>query len=373
MSYSTGFIATPFGRTFQDPSIIGVPTYAHTNSQPNIMPVLFSSQNRPNSKFEISPQGVLLRSTSTSSKEGSSLQSIKVDPSGIIIQTRPRTYDELFSYSYDERGSDPSVEPVSSLPELRTTDVDPDPDFGISQEWLLNQRQGDTYDQIPERNEGYPEENDPAFLYQWTNEAPTYEYNQLPNLKVTPITGLDEEYLRLLEYADEQSKDLEDKSIDTYYNQGILVQSPITPTPLSVPRISTNSSIPRIPMTGSVPGVSVSVPRISMTGSVPGASISVPRIPMSGSVPGVSVSVPRIPMSGSVPGVLVSVPRIPMSGSVPGVLVSVPKIPMSGSVPGVLVSVPKIPITGSTPTIYGKTRDRPIIPKVNIPILTLVY
>ena len=208
MSYFNRFVATPSGRTFQDLSITKVPTY--TRIIPNIHANIHSPYT---SKYKISHQGVIIK---TENSESSSIDDNSVLPliveSGVIIQSRPSSYYQMASYLYDEA----SDEPVPQLPSLRSTDPDPDPEFGISQEWLLNQRQGDEYDQIPERKDDYSEAEDPAIFYLWTNRTPIYNYNQLPNLKPTPITGLDDEFKRMQEYALNQEQETEDKLPQQY-------------------------------------------------------------------------------------------------------------------------------------------------------------
>ena len=203
MSYVNRFINIPFGRTFQDPSITGVLTYENTDSFdiPKEVKMLQSSSSANNSTFDILADGSLVK---VFGKE----VYYREDSSDIIAQYRPKNTEEFLSFSYNERGFDPDSPPLYPLKELglknSDSDFGTDPEFGIDQEWLLNQRQGDDYSQITERNQGYPESNDPGSLYQWINKKPDYSYNQLPDPNPYPITGQDEEFLKLLEYSNDQ-------------------------------------------------------------------------------------------------------------------------------------------------------------------------
>lgn len=75
---------------------------------------------------------------------------------------------------------------------------DPDPNYGIEQEWLIFQRQGDQYDRLPEYNP-----------YRFEQVDTTYD--KLPIL--TPFKwspDVDDEYERLVDYKNTQELENED-------------------------------------------------------------------------------------------------------------------------------------------------------------------
>jgi hypothetical protein len=81
---------------------------------------------------------------------------------------------------------------------------DADPDFGIEQEWLLFQRQGDEYDRLPE----YVPDQERAVLEQYNvpsnsslNQGVAWGPLPYPNFVTTPG---DDEYKQLLEYQKTQ-------------------------------------------------------------------------------------------------------------------------------------------------------------------------
>lgn len=95
---------------------------------------------------------------------------------------------------------------------------DTDPGYGISQEWLIFQRQGDQYDRIAEWNPDLVE---------------GYNYDKLPNLN--PYQGnevIDYEYERLLEYQEDQEQE-EDEQEEEYIQQPQIITSELI---ISVPQ-----------------------------------------------------------------------------------------------------------------------------------------
>lgn len=102
-----------------------------------------------------------------------------------------------------------------SVPQILNSDpddVDPDPNYGIEQEWLLFQRQGDQYDRIAEWREEPDEADAEDYNLQGVSTLNDgYAWGPLPLPTIPdPLAryGYDVEYQQLLEY--QQNQDDED-------------------------------------------------------------------------------------------------------------------------------------------------------------------
>lgn len=88
---------------------------------------------------------------------------------------------------------------------------DTDPDYGISQEWLLNNRQGDNYDRVPEWTQTVEiddRERNNEQGYTTLNRGRIW-YG-IPRPQILPPSASYQEYERLMEYAQMQMEDGQD-------------------------------------------------------------------------------------------------------------------------------------------------------------------
>lgn len=120
----------------------------------------------------------------------------------IIIQTRPKNI--IYQYNnIEDKFQPPDID-------LFSEDIKLDPNYGASQQWLLNNRQGDQYDRLPEWIQ------DPIIAdaedYNLPGETTLNRgmvWGPLPKINPIPTTKLDE-YNRLLEYAQTQIEEQSD-------------------------------------------------------------------------------------------------------------------------------------------------------------------
>lgn len=243
-SYVDNFIALPVGRTFEDERITKVPPV-----EQNLTPSLESPIYNPEIVDEEIDIPILISGD-------------------IIIQTRPSTYNQFVALFDDDRGENPDYEP-NILPEFEHFDDYNllDHEWGPVETYLLSYRQGDELYWLPERNDGYPEQNDPIIFYQWTNREPGYSYKLLPpRIKPFSIPNLDEEYYKLQEYDEEQRQELEDYDEDqsTLINIKVpIVKRPVTPKYLK--SVLSKITPPNTPRTIIPPSSTIYIPPLIMT------------------------------------------------------------------------------------------------------------
>lgn len=116
-----------------------------------------------------------------------------IDTQPVLIQKRPYLIPE-----YEDR-----IIPIVKKPD--DSRFDTDPDYTISQDWLLNNRQGDQYDRLPERRP-YPElANETAYnLPGVTTLNRGRVWYGLPIIPKIPNSPFYEKYQEALEYSQTQ-------------------------------------------------------------------------------------------------------------------------------------------------------------------------
>jgi hypothetical protein len=118
-----------------------------------------------------------------------------IDTQPMLVQTRPNIvqdyeYKPIIEQPVDDGGFDKQF--------------NTDPEFGLPQEWLLFQRQGDEYDRLPERRP-YPE-----LAYETEFNLPVTTLNMgrvwygIPKLPTIPESKFYRDYQEALEYSQTQ-------------------------------------------------------------------------------------------------------------------------------------------------------------------------
>jgi len=137
----------------------------------------------------------------------------------IILQNRPKSYEEYLLNSHDER----SILPKWAKPVIIKDNNDEDEEVTITshrslsqaQEWLLNQRQGDDVESIPERNVDI---DSPSRKDQLSSSLAEEAYNELPDLTRSNKTDNDgSDYFEHIDYSKSQLEEEEDDKPEPGY------------------------------------------------------------------------------------------------------------------------------------------------------------
>lgn len=144
---------------------------------------------------------------------------------GILVQTRPKGVTSIQAATYDPEDitvipgraiRQPSANTLvyqrnpatGELNRFLATAADPgynpDPDYGITQKWLINARQGDHYDRVEEWNKNpLIADAEAQNMQGYTTLNEGMVWGPLPRIRPVISTGL-EGYKRLQEYAQSQ-------------------------------------------------------------------------------------------------------------------------------------------------------------------------